>query len=160
MVQGILIYETRDKHDLPIYTLRLPGSRLYIVNDTRLIPVVQKQVRALSFAPLLVRVFSHFMGFSPAALSIAGADAVEHHGFVHQMTVQTGQALAPGPNLDALNAKAVSILNASLSALSAKEAPTVVKLFEWASHEIMMATTDAIYGPRNPFRDPAVREAY
>ncbi|KAI4598665.1 hypothetical protein KJ359_002556 [Pestalotiopsis sp. 9143b] len=150
----------RDKHDLPIYTLRLPGSRLYIVNDTRLIPVVQKQVRALSFAPLLVRVFSHFMGFSPAALSIAGADAVEHHGFVHQMTVQTGQALAPGPNLDALNAKAVSILNASLSALSAKEAPTVVKLFEWASHEIMMATTDAIYGPRNPFRDPAVREAY
>lgn len=156
----MILIEFRDKHDLPIYTLRLPGSRLYIVNDTRLIPAVQKQVRALSFAPLLVRVFSHFMGFSKSALAIAGADAVEHHGFVHQMTVQTSRALAPGPNLDALNAKAVSILNASLSAIAAKEAPTVVKLFEWASHEIMMATTDAIYGPRNPFRDPAVREAY
>ncbi|ETS83164.1 hypothetical protein PFICI_05040 [Pestalotiopsis fici W106-1] len=150
----------RDEHKLPIYTLRLPGSRLYVINDTSLIPVVQRQFRTLSISPLLVRVFSHFMGVSPSALEIVGRDPIEDHGFVHQMTIETSKGLAPGPNLDDLNARAVSILDASLAALSAKNAATTVKLFEWASLEIMMATTNAIYGHQNPFKNPAVREAY
>lgn len=146
---------SRDKHKLPIYTLRLPGSRLYVINDTALIPVLQRQVRTLSISPLLVRVFSHFMGVSRPALDIMGRDPVEDRGFVHQMTIETTKGLAPGPNLDDLNSKAVNILIASLD-----RAPTKVKMFEWASHEIMMATTNAVYGPRNPFKDLAVRAAY
>lgn len=109
---------------------------------------------------MMVRVFSHFMGVSKQALDIMGRDPIEHHGFVHQITLETGKGLAPGPNLDELNAQAVHILNTSLDALCAKQASTTVKLFEWASHEIMMATTNAVYGVRNPFKDPAVRAAY
>ncbi|GAP82419.1 putative cytochrome P450 oxidoreductase [Rosellinia necatrix] len=150
----------RDKYKQPIYTLRLPGSRLYIINDTSLIPIVQRQVRTLSISPIMVRIFSHFMGVSKQALDIMGSDPLEHHGFVHQITLETGKGLSPGPNLDELNANAVQILNASLGNLCAKEAPTTVKLFDWASHEIMVATTNAVYGRRNPFKDPAVRSAY
>ncbi|KAK8062701.1 cytochrome P450 [Apiospora hydei] len=140
---------------LAIYTLRLPGSRLYIVNDTSLIPVLQRQVRTLSISPIMVRIFSHFMGVSRPALDIMGRDPVEDHGFVHEITLETVKGLAPGLNLDDLNSKAVSILNASL-----EHAPSRVKIFQWASHEIMMATTSAVYGPQNPFNDPAVRAAY
>ncbi|KAK7992451.1 cytochrome P450 [Apiospora saccharicola] len=147
--------QMKDKYKLPIYTLRLPGSRLYVINDTALIPVLQRQVRTLSISPIMVRVFSHFMGVSQPGLAIMGRDPVQDHGFVHQITIETSKGLAPGPNLDDLNAKAVNILNASL-----EHAPTKVKMFEWASHEIMMATTNAVYGPRNPFKDPAVRAAY
>ncbi|KAK7932171.1 cytochrome P450 [Apiospora marii] len=95
------------------------------------------------------------MGVSRPALDIMGRDPVEDHGFVHQMTIETAKGIAPGPNLDDLNTKAVNILIASL-----EHAPAKVKMFEWASHEIMMATTNAVYGPRNPFKDPAVRAAY
>ncbi|KAI1842896.1 hypothetical protein JX266_010914 [Neoarthrinium moseri] len=145
----------REKYKLPIYTLRLPGSRLYVINDTGLIPVLQRQIRTLSISPIIVRIFSHFMGISEPALDIMGRDPIEDPGFVHQMTIGTTKGLAPGPNLDDLNAKAVNILNASL-----EHTPTRVKMFQWASHEIMMATTNAVYGPRNPFKDPAVRAAY
>ncbi|KAI1373947.1 cytochrome P450 oxidoreductase [Hypoxylon crocopeplum] len=150
----------RDKYKMPIYTLRLPGSRLYIINDTSIIPVLQRQVRTLSISPMMVRVFSHFMGVSEQALDIMGRDPIEDHGFVHQITLETGKGLSPGPNLDDLNAQAVHILNTSLDVLCAKQASTTVKLFEWASYEIMMATTNAVYGVYNPFKDPVVREAY
>ncbi|KAI1760118.1 cytochrome P450 oxidoreductase [Hypoxylon sp. FL1150] len=155
-----LTFADRDKYKLPPYTLRLPGSRLYIINDTSLIPVVQRQVRTLSISPMMVRVFSHFMGVSKQGLDIMGRDPIEHHGFVHQMTLETGKGLSPGPNLDEPNAQAVHFLNSSLDVLCSKQAPTTVHLFEWVSHEIMMATTNAIYGVRNPFKDPIVRAAY
>lgn len=150
----------RNKFQLPIYTLGPPGTRLYIINDTALIPVLQRQVRTLSISPIMVRVFSHFMGISGKALEIMGQDPIENHGFVHQITVETSKGLTPGPNLDELNAKAVQILNRSLEALCAKKTTTVVDLFAWASQEIMLATTNAVYGPKNPFNSSSVRDAY
>lgn len=155
-----LTHSIRNKNKLPIYALRLPGSRLYIISDTALIPVLQRQVRTLSISPILVRVFSHFMGISGKALEIMGQDPIENHGFVHQMTVETSKGLIPGPNLDDLNSKAVQILNRSMEELCAKKTSTTVDLFAWASQEIMLATTDAVYGPKNPFKDPNVRDAY
>ncbi|KAK7736944.1 hypothetical protein SLS53_006699 [Cytospora paraplurivora] len=72
----------------------------------------------------------------------------------------TNKGLNPGPNLDELNAKAVDILNTSLGKLCARDSPTTVKLFKWTSHEIMLATTNAVYGPRNPFNNAAVQRFY
>ncbi|KAI0383364.1 cytochrome P450 [Hypomontagnella monticulosa] len=108
----------------------------------------------------MVRVCSHFMGVGKRAIDIMGHDPIEDHGFVHQITVETSKGLAPGPNLDEINAKAVQILNKSLSIISSNRTPATVKMFEWASLEIMLATTNAIYGPLNPFKSPKVRTAY
>lgn len=108
----------------------------------------------------MVRVFSHFMGISGKALEIMGQDPIENHGFVHQITVETSKGLTPGPNLDDLNAKAVQILNSSMEVLCAKKTTTTVDLFAWASEEIMLATTNAVYGSKNPFKNPNVRDAY
>jgi hypothetical protein len=131
-----------------------------VINDTALIPVLQRQVRTLSISPILVMVFSHLMGIGGKALEIMGKDPVDNHGFVHQMTGGTSKGLSPGPNLDDLNAKAVQILNKSLEALCAKKATTTVDMFSWSSEEIMLATTNAVYGLKSPFNDPAVRDAY
>lgn len=108
----------------------------------------------------MVRVFSHFMGVSKRALVIMGRDPIEDHGFVHQITLETTKGLAPGPNLDDLNTKAVHILHTSLDKISKSQGPVTVEMFQWASLEIMMATTTSVYGARNPFRNSAVRTAY
>ncbi|KAI0521605.1 cytochrome P450 oxidoreductase [Xylaria bambusicola] len=150
----------RNKYKLPIYTLRLPGSRLYVVNDTALIPIIQRHVRALSISPIMVRFFSHFMGVSKGALHIAGRDPLENHGFIHQITLETTKGLSPGPNLDDLNAKAVLNLSQSLDNLCANTRLSTVNMFEWVSKEIMLATTNSVYGPRNPFKNPDVQAAY
>ncbi|KAK8029570.1 hypothetical protein PG993_010861 [Apiospora rasikravindrae] len=132
-----------------------PYTYEYAHSNTALIPVLQRQVRTLSVSLIIVKFFSQFMGVSQPALDIMGRDPIEDYGFVRQITLETIKGLAPGPNLDDLNAKAVNILNASL-----KHAPAKVKMFGWVSHEIMMATTNAVYGSRNPFNAPAVRAAY
>lgn len=35
-----------------------------------------------------------------------------------------------------------------------------VKVFEWARHVIVMATTDAVYGPHNPFYDLEIENVF
>ncbi|KAF3055560.1 25-hydroxycholesterol 7-alpha-hydroxylase [Daldinia childiae] len=37
---------------------------------------------------------------------------------------------------------------------------TKIKLYEWTRHEILMATTEAVFGPKNPYRDPVVESAW
>ncbi|KAG6360253.1 hypothetical protein INS49_011309 [Diaporthe citri] len=100
------------------------------------------------------------MSISGKALEIMGQGPIENHGFVHQITVETSKGLTPGPSLDELNAKAVQILNRSMEALCAKKTTTTMNLFAWASQEIMLATTNAVYGSKNPFKDPTVQDAY
>lgn len=100
------------------------------------------------------------MAVSKPGLEIMGREPIEDHGFVHQITLETSKGLAPGANLDHLNVTAVENLNMTLSAIASQKSTTEVKLFEWATHAIMMATTNAVYGARNPFKDPAVRAAY
>ncbi|KAI1170183.1 cytochrome P450 oxidoreductase [Nemania sp. FL0916] len=166
--------DLHNKHKLPIHTLRLPGFRLYVVNDTALIPIIQRQSKTLSISPMVVRVFSHFMGVSPQALNIMGCDPMEDHGFVHQITLQTVEGIKPGPNLDALVARAAGYLSNSIDAIRTINKPMsnsisaanttkpllVVNMFEWTTTEIMLATTNAVYGRRNPFKDPSVQAAY
>ncbi|KAK5626736.1 hypothetical protein RRF57_002451 [Xylaria bambusicola] len=146
-----IIWQSINKYKLPIYTLRLPGSRLYVVNDIALIPIIQQHVRALSISPIMVWFFSHFMGVSKGALHIASRDPLENHGFIHQITFETTKILSPGPNLDGLNVKAVLNLSQSLDNLCAN-----MRL----STEIMLATTNSVYGLRNPFKSPDVQAAY
>ncbi|KAI0018342.1 hypothetical protein F4780DRAFT_794773 [Xylariomycetidae sp. FL0641] len=35
-----------------------------------------------------------------------------------------------------------------------------VRLFRWIRHEFLIATTEGVYGPRNPYRDPAMEQAW
>lgn len=100
------------------------------------------------------------MGISGKALEVMSRDPIENHGFVHQMTVETSKSLSPGPNLDDLNTKAVQILDRSMEALCVSRKTTTVDLFAWSSQEIMLATTNAVYGPKNPFNNPTVQDAY
>ena len=44
--------------------------------------------------------------------------------------------------------------------LGDREEQKRVKFFEWINKEITIATTDGVYGPRNPYRNAAVREAF
>jgi hypothetical protein len=65
--------------------------------------------------------------------------------------------LAPGPELDAMNRVMAQRVTASIDAL---QAPKTTPLFEFVRKEITLATTDSVYGPKNPFKDPAISEAF
>ncbi|RWA06922.1 hypothetical protein EKO27_g8181 [Xylaria grammica] len=142
---------------LPIYTIRLPGPRLYVVNSPSLISAVQRHVRTLSFSPFLARAASNLIAASKPGVEILSQD--EENGFITRFHHFNHVSLSPGHNLDTVKRKAWKIM-ASLPACGSVNSPRRVRMYEWISNEVMMATTEAIYGSQNPFRKPAVRTAW
>jgi hypothetical protein len=65
--------------------------------------------------------------------------------------------LSAGAGLDAMNRVMAKKVAASIDGIKQKRE---VKLFNFIKHEITMATTEAVYGPLNPFRDPEVEQSF
>lgn len=78
--------------------------------------------------------------------------AIEYSKAIHP-------AVSPGPMLDAMNRDSLVNVAAAVERLW-ERGETSLDLFAWVREEIMTATTEAVYGVGNPFRDIAVREAY
>ncbi|KAI1413780.1 cytochrome P450 [Hypoxylon sp. FL1857] len=134
----------RDKYPhLPIYTLRLPGTRLYIVNSTALIPVIQRQWRTLLFPPVTARASEAAMGGSKEAMDIMRRDMVTDNGLLPGFIKVVHPTLAAGPALDELSGKVIKVITDSLDKL-ASNGPTRVKMFEWVRQELLLATTDGV----------------
>ncbi|KAF1996687.1 cytochrome P450 [Amniculicola lignicola CBS 123094] len=159
--KGKFYTELRNKFNLPVYTLRIPFMRLYIINSTELIPAVQRQIRILDFAPLEAKAAMNVMGASPEGRKILVRDVEGVGGFGYPILFDKAihPAVTPGPMLDAMNRLSVLKVAETVELLAA-QAPKTLKLFDWIKKEITHATTEAVYGPKNPFRDAKVREDY
>lgn len=100
------------------------------------------------------------MGVGPAGNAVIGSQKMfDDDSYLSTFVPSIHPGLSPGPGLDALNAAAIQYLSGSLSNLHSSS-PTVVELFSWIRDQLTMATTEATYGPKNPFGDSAVRKAW
>ncbi|KAL4935586.1 hypothetical protein BDV06DRAFT_234188 [Aspergillus oleicola] len=142
----------------PIYTLRLPGVRLYVVNSAPLISAVQRYPRTLSFSPILALTAANLIGASKPGVAVLSDDA--ENGFIKRFHDFNHAKLGPGPGLDALRARFWSLITASLSHKCADSIPRCTGLYEWVAYEVMINATNALYGAQNPFRDPTIREIW
>ena len=148
----------RDKYGLPIYTLRLPGQRIYVVNSVALIPPLQRQIKTIAFAPIEAQAAATVMGVGPAGNAIIGAENMREHGsYLATFVPSTLPALGRGPGLDAINRAAIEYISDSLAKIKNSQ---TVELFSWVRGQMFAATTEAIYGPKNPFRDPTLEQAW
>ncbi|KAK8012305.1 hypothetical protein PG991_009680 [Apiospora marii] len=155
-----IYYRTREKHHgLPIYTLRLPGTRIYAINSLDLIPVVQREWRTLIFAPIQVQAAQAAMGVSKATIAIMNRDLVSEKGFVNGMAKATHPSMNNGPSLDRLNGEAFRVFNRTLEQIESDSAGNIA-MFKWVERQVMLATTDAVYGPASPMRDSRNLDAW
>ncbi|KAI0594168.1 cytochrome P450 [Biscogniauxia sp. FL1348] len=99
-------------------------------------------------------------------MSRAGTDILrkditsDSNSVVGLMPIMT-RVMAPGPSLDCMVRKAAEVMAISVDKLGRGDGvSTTIKLYEWTRHEILMATTEAVFGPKNPYRDPAVESAW
>ncbi|KAI0806444.1 cytochrome P450 [Xylaria sp. FL0064] len=149
----------RDKYNLPIYTLRLPGTRLYVVNSPSLITSVQNQFRKLSFTAIEANIAANLIGVSKATNAIIGRDLTSDNGYLMSFPKYVHSALSAGPGLDAMNRRSIQVITKSLNT-RALQGTTTIDMFLWVRHELLLASTEGVYGPKNPFRDPAMEEAW
>ncbi|KAI1868481.1 uncharacterized protein JN550_006397 [Neoarthrinium moseri] len=148
----------RNKYGLPIYTLRLPFQRMYIVNSTELIPLLQKQWRTVSFAAIAAEAGS-VVGMSKEAVRVMHQDLTSEHGFSVSWPRFIIPAMGPGKDLDAINRRSIEVLASEMETLSA-QGTLKLGLSQWSRKTMVTATTEAVWGPHNPYRDPAVAEAW
>ncbi|KAH7304100.1 cytochrome P450 [Stachybotrys elegans] len=158
--RGVKFHKSiRDQYKHSIYTLRMPGARLYVVNDTSLIAPIQSQPKTLSFAAVEARIAANLIGVNDATNKIIGSNLMSDDGYLLQYPKYVHSSLAAGPGLDAMNRKAMQVFTESLAKWTA-QGDTPIKLFEWVRHELFVASSESVYGPKNPFRDPSLEGAW
>ncbi|KAK8042437.1 hypothetical protein PG994_012920 [Apiospora phragmitis] len=149
----------RNQYQLPIYTLRLPFQRIYVVNSPGLIPELQKQWRAVSFAAIAADAGS-VVGMSKEAVRIMHQDLKSEHGFSVSWPRFIAPSMAPGKGLDAIGRRSVEVFSAEMEYLRAQGRPAGTGLWAWSRHLMEMATTEAVWGPQNPYRDAVIANAW
>ena len=144
------VRKLRDEYQLPICTLRLPFSRLYIVNTPALIQAVNLQANTISFDNV-----GRDFGFLFSGLEQVSQDILEkaYNGDGNGFTSLVHQYLTGGPFLhNASRAAAVHLASSVPQFLGG----VPLNLFDTVRHALTMALTDTVYGPHNPFRDPEI----
>lgn len=101
------------------------------------------------------------MGATPAGKEILkmNRNGVGEYSYLIEFDKAIHPAVTPGASLDTMNRLSIQKVSEFLDAL-ASNAPTTMNLFEWVQKSIAWATSEAVYGPRNPFRDPKILSAF
>lgn len=131
---------------------------MYIVNSTELIPLLQKQWRTVSFAAIAADA-GHTVGMSKEANEIMHRDLTSEHGFSVSWPRYIVPAMSPGKDLDAINRRSVEVLADEMKTLKTR-GTVKLGLSQWSRQMMVTATTEAVWGPQNPYRDPAVVNAW
>ena len=129
--------------------------RAYVITSPSLILAVQRNSKALTFEALL-----------NSAAKVAGISDMEtlnrpldDSGFtVHMKSVQVIQKTLLGEGLNEMNARMIGYMKVAIDSLEQQKDP--ISLHTWIKHGITIASTDAMYGARNPYRDPKVEAAF
>lgn len=141
-----------------IYTVGVLNFKIYVINSRRLIPLVQRLSKTISFTP--------FMQFAAKAFVDVSKFTFDLHAdgdFTRDLSRVMKDSLAPGRHLDYQNLRATESLKDLLEQLisqSEKSGVVEVKLHEWVKHVITVAASDGVYGSANPFKDERVEKAF
>ncbi|EFZ03033.1 cytochrome P450 [Metarhizium robertsii] len=150
--------------DSPIYTLTLPGQKMYVVTQPELIQKVQKQYKTLAFPPIEAKFASTVCGASLEAQAILAKNVNGDEGdFGLSMDSYAAMraALKPGSLLDDMNRVMVQEISKSLDLLQPPEGESRrIGMNAWLKDTITTATTRSVYGPMNPYDDKAVADAF
>ncbi|KAK0701165.1 cytochrome P450 [Apiosordaria backusii] len=151
------------KTGAPIFTVPLPGQKMYVVSSPDLIQSIQKQHRAFSIDPILIKFTSIIAGSSKETedlmhINLYGDDG--DHGVAQESHVALKEGTKPA-NIDDMNREMLREVASSLDLLE----PTVgqakrIQLYSWLRTTLTSATTKAVYGPLNPYNDKSIADAF
>lgn len=120
--------------------------------------MLQKQWRTVSFAAIAADA-GFTVGMSKEAVKIMHQDLKSEHGFSVSWPRFIIPAMSPGKDLDAINRRSAEVIADVLNSLKEK-GPVRHGLSQWSREIMVRATTEVVWGPQNPYRDPAVVEAW
>ncbi|EQL35225.1 hypothetical protein BDFG_02981 [Blastomyces dermatitidis ATCC 26199] len=160
VILSALLHLTQDAKEPPmietsIHTICKPAVWAHS-GHAKIYGGTKRLIKTVVFAPVEAQAAEAVMGVGPAGNAIIGSDKMlENDSYLSTFVLSTHPALAPDPGLDAISCAIARHLSDSIEKLS-----LTVELFSWVRGEIFRAITESTYGPKNPFRDPALEKAW
>ncbi|CEJ57042.1 hypothetical protein PMG11_05750 [Penicillium brasilianum] len=141
----------------PIISLDMLFTKFYVITSPDLMQAVQRNAKTLSFEPLLLFGARNISGISnPKALDILRETDAGGQGLgtkiMHAMT-----PTLVGRPLDQMNIQMIRLIQPFIENMG--ETPTF-DLYEWCKDATMAASTEATYGPMNPYKDKDIQDAW
>ncbi|KAI1772529.1 cytochrome P450 [Hypoxylon cercidicola] len=161
-IYGILVHKDdyyirlRNETQLPIYTLKLPGVTLYVINSLHLIQRIDRHITTVDFAPLQAQMCKKAICVSKDGMNRISAS---ENSYLRSFPRTAAPGAMPGPGLNVLGKAVVKTFTDTFDRVESQGGITV-DLFEWVRRETFRASTNALYGPHNPFRDPKIEKAW
>ncbi|KAF2668891.1 hypothetical protein BT63DRAFT_426144 [Microthyrium microscopicum] len=141
----------------PIFTIDMLLTKTNIVTTLKLMQSVQRNSKTLSFDPLLTSTAERVIGVRGEGLKILKEKAIGGHG-VNASMVQAMLPTLLGDGLDKMNKTMIAFVKLSIDDLVNEHEP--FDLYAWIRHAVTIASTDAVYGSQNPYRDPEIEQAF
>ncbi|KAI0836329.1 cytochrome P450 [Hypoxylon sp. FL0890] len=150
--------------NLPIFTLPVPGSRIYIVADPSLAAAVQRASKVLSFTPIVPDITERVLGLDKPSMEITRKNLDpgpgEERGFLANIQDMVYQWLGPGDYLTELSLDAATEMRDEIAACTISST-TPTDLLSWVRHLVTASTATYLYGPQNPIAvDPSLETAF
>ena len=144
------------KHGLPIYTMPLPSSKFYVINSLPLISSVSKLSKKIAFTPFVKFIAERVAGLP--AESVAKFESTGEGIPQETLDAVRGALLGKSESVDLGSTVLLHIQELLYSTSDHVGRP--MKLFAWVRHVITQTNTRTIYGPKNPFQQPGVEDAF
>ncbi|KEY64692.1 hypothetical protein S7711_02891 [Stachybotrys chartarum IBT 7711] len=128
----------------PLFTMAVPGQKMYVITNPELIRKAQKQHKALAFPPIEAKFASTICGASREAQHVLSQNVngdLGEHGLSMESYAAMRSALKPGTDLD-----------------TDKGRDSQDWLNEWPRNVITLATTRSVYGAHNTTDEAGERE--
>lgn len=156
--------------NLPIFTLPVPRSRIYIVTEPALAAAVQRASKALSFTPIIPEVTERVLGLDKATMAITRKDLDpgpgDERGFLADIQDMVYTMFGPGAYLNEISLDAARELRNELLAFAASQElhrgpKKSIDLLGWVRHLVTLSTAKYFYGPHNPITlDPKLEGSF
>ncbi|KAI8631304.1 cytochrome P450 [Xylariaceae sp. FL1651] len=155
---------------VPIFTLPVPKSRIYIVTEPSLAVAVQRASKVLSFTPIVPNVTERVLGLDSPTIEITRKNLDpgpgDERGFLADIQDMVYVWFGPGNYLNEISLCAAQelrnqVLNFTDSLQAYPELKEPTDLLVWVRHVVTVSMATIFYGPRNPIAlDPDLEEAF
>ncbi|KID84407.1 cytochrome P450 [Metarhizium guizhouense ARSEF 977] len=150
-----------ERTGLPIYQIPVPAGKIIIANTPEVLSSIDKNPKAVAFITIAARVIDRLSGLSALGSKIlldktVGEDRWD--GYMHAVSKGVHATLSLGPDLKAVTDRVAYDLNDSVKKLHGTT--TRINILAWFRHEFGMSSTNGIYGPKDPFKDPKVEAGF
>ncbi|KAL9593773.1 MAG: hypothetical protein Q9219_007394 [cf. Caloplaca sp. 3 TL-2023] len=163
---GIFIHKNHyytklcQRFQLPILSLPILGGQIYILNSTKLIAAIERQPKVISFWHVEASAIGRIAGLRPEAHETVSMNVGDPDSFWLKGLRAIHHAMAPGDGINTMLLEAARTSAETLRQFDIPGGHKRVNLWDWVSHEITLSHTNAVYGPRNPYKDPQVETAF